>query len=87
MVTFCAFLCVGLIPLLPFTIMPLFGMGTDRQFTASAGMTAIAFFGIGTLKSYFVASNWLRAGLETLVMGGGAAALAYAVGALLKGLA
>jgi len=79
--TFIAFALCGAIPLLPFA----FGM--NDAFTLSTIMTGLTFFGIGAVKSRWSLSHWLRSGLETLAIGGGAAALAYVVGYLLKGLA
>jgi VIT1/CCC1 family predicted Fe2+/Mn2+ transporter len=82
-VTFFAFIIVGMVPLLPFLV---FDDGS-LPFTLSIGMTAAVFFGIGALKARYVSESWIRAGLETLLMGGGAATLAYVVGVLLRGLA
>ncbi|MEX0287334.1 MAG: VIT1/CCC1 transporter family protein [Paracoccaceae bacterium] len=76
MATFLAFLVAGLVPLLPF----LFGL--DNAFRLSAIMTAAVFFGIGTLKSLWSLSAWWRSGLETLIIGGAAASIAYLVGSL-----
>lgn len=74
--TFAAFLCVGLVPLLPFML------GLERAFGLSVGMTLATFFAIGAAKSRWSIAPWWRSGLETLAIGGVAAAIAYGVGSL-----
>jgi VIT1/CCC1 family predicted Fe2+/Mn2+ transporter len=49
-------------------------------------MTGIVFFAIGAAKSKWALTPWWRSGLETLAIGGTAAAMAFAVGYFLKGL-
>lgn len=74
--TFAAFLVAGLIPLVPF----IFGLGA--AFSISGWVTLAVFFAIGALKSRWSLAPWWRSGLETLAIGGAAAALAYGVGTL-----
>lgn len=76
-VTFVAFVCVGLLPLLPFFI-PWFG--GEGRFMASAGITAAAFAGIGMLRGRLTGRSLLKSGLETLALGGLAATTAFLVG-------
>lgn len=76
MATFGAFLLAGLIPLIPFIL------GIPEAFTWSTGATLVTFFAIGTYKSVWSLSPWWRSGLETLAIGGTAAAIAYGVGTL-----
>ncbi len=76
MATFLAFLIAGLIPLLPFLA------GVDAAFSTSAWMTLGVFFAIGALKSRWSLAPWWRSGLETLAIGGAAAAIAFLVGSL-----
>lgn len=83
LMTFIAFVVAGLLPLLPFVVSPTNG-SQGTPFVWSIALAACAFFGIGAIKSWFVGHSWWRAGLETLTLGGGAALLAYATGALLK---
>lgn len=79
--TFSAFVICGLVPLVPY----LFGFGST--FVVASVMTGITFFLIGSFKSLWSTSGWLRSGLETFSVGALAAGLAYAVGVLLKGIA
>lgn len=74
--TFGAFLIAGLIPLIPFVL------GLPDAFRLSAVMTLGVFFAIGALKSRWSLATWWRSGLETLAIGGVAAAIAYGVGTL-----
>lgn len=81
--TFLAFLLVGLVPLIPFLIPDL---TLQQMFAFSSTITAMAFFAIGVVKGWVIQTPYsrLRSGLETLLMGGGAALLAYLVGAWLR---
>ena len=79
--TFTAFVVCGLVPLLPYLF------GSESSFLVSCILTGATFFLIGSVKSRWSTSGWLRSGLETLFVGALAAGLAYAVGVLLKGLA
>jgi VIT1/CCC1 family predicted Fe2+/Mn2+ transporter len=84
--TFLAFLLVGAIPLLPFLVNVIVGEIIPEPFYFSMAMTGAAFFVVGAFKSRFVRESWYRAGLETLVVGGTAAGLAFLVGVVLKSL-
>ncbi|WP_224999949.1 VIT1/CCC1 transporter family protein [Cesiribacter sp. SM1] len=84
-VTFASFVLVGLIPLITYLVE---FSGTRLQadpFWLASFLTALAFIGIGYLKSYVTQTNHWRAMLETLLLGGAAAMLAYYVGSLLEG--
>lgn len=85
--TFGAFVVVGSIPLLPFILQFITPNAVTNPFLASTLMTAAAFFGVGAAKARFVEQKWYWSGFETLLIGGGAAAIAYVVGRLLGGLA
>ena len=47
----------------------------------------VAFLVVGGMKSRFVDQSWWRSALETLTVGGLAATLAYAAGAILQSIA
>ncbi|MCI0738711.1 MAG: VIT1/CCC1 transporter family protein [Gemmataceae bacterium] len=82
--TFGAFVLVGMLPLLTFFWQWLAPGGVDQPFLWSALLTGLAFLIVGAFKSRYVTQRWYWASLETLGMGGAAAALAYLVGVLLK---
>jgi len=73
-VTFMAFVSVGLIPLIPF----IFSIG--NMFLFSALLVAVTLFAIGSLRSIFTHKPWFRSGIEMLVIGGIAAFVAFGVG-------
>lgn len=78
--TFAAFLICGSVPLVPFVL------AWDSSALLATAMTGAVFFAIGTVKSRWSTQRWYMSGLETFVIGMVAAALAFAVGAGLRGL-
>lgn len=78
-ITFFAFVICGMIPLVSYIL------GLGNAFIAATVATGATFFLIGALKSRWSLQNWVWSGLETLGIGGVAAALAYFVGALFAG--
>lgn len=84
--TFAAFLLAGMVPLLPLLLAFVSHLSPGVIFAISALATAITFFVTGLLRGRVTEQPMLRAALETLVVGGSAACLAYVVGAMLKGV-
>lgn len=82
--TFLGFCAAGIVPLLPY-LLP--GLPLSLVFPVSAIATGVTFFGIGLLKGWTLQYPLLKSGMETLLVGGAAAALAYLAGMLLRGLA
>lgn len=78
-ITFFAFVICGMIPLVSYIL------GLGNAFIAATVATGVTFFLIGALKSRWSLQNWVWSGLETLGIGGVAAALAYFVGTLFAG--
>jgi VIT1/CCC1 family predicted Fe2+/Mn2+ transporter len=83
--TFVAFLVAGLVPLLPPLVL-LHG-ASRHSFAASSVLTGVTFFVVGFIRGKVVDRRPWAAGLETLLIGGAAASVAYAVGKLLERLA
>lgn len=82
--TFFAFVVVGTIPLLAYFVEAVVPEVMTQPFLWSTLLTGAAFFVVGAFKSRFVNESWYWAGLETLLVGGTAAGLAYLVGMLLR---
>jgi VIT1/CCC1 family predicted Fe2+/Mn2+ transporter len=86
LVTFGSFSLMGLIPLLSYVVAFWKDVQEDTLFTLSCVFTSIAFLLIGYLKSHVNHAPKWRSVLETLLLGGAAAFLAYWVGAGLERL-
>ncbi|HUF61127.1 MAG TPA: VIT1/CCC1 transporter family protein [Verrucomicrobiales bacterium] len=85
--TFVAFLVIGAIPLASFLLNALNPGTIPHPFLWSAVLTGVAFFVVGALKARVVEERWPVSGIETLAVGGSAAAIAYGIGILLKSMA
>lgn len=81
--TFSSFMLAGLVPLLPLFLSTY--LTADETFTVSAVATGVTFAVIGVVKGHVTHRPLLRSTLETLLIGGCAAVLAYLAGAGLKG--
>jgi VIT1/CCC1 family predicted Fe2+/Mn2+ transporter len=66
-------------------VLPL-ALPAPARFLVSAWATGVTFLLIGILKGHVLERPRLRSGLETLLVGGSAAVLAYLVGVWLKQL-
>jgi VIT1/CCC1 family predicted Fe2+/Mn2+ transporter len=81
--TFSAFVIAGFVPLIPFVA---FDLGPRNTFLVSTLLTGLTFVLIGSFKGLVVHRPWLPSGIETLLVGGAASAMSYAVGVLLRGI-
>ncbi len=85
--TFLAFTMVGFIPLFSY-VLALFVPFIDKnKFIYSSILTGLAFIAVGYVKGKIVEKGGFKSALETLVIGGIAAVIAFIVGYLLKSLA
>jgi len=74
--TFTAFVICGVVPLVAYL--------SSGGLIACIVATGATFFGVGAIKSRWSSAAWWRSGLETLLIGMSAAAVAFAVGFGLK---
>ncbi|MFZ5831895.1 MAG: VIT1/CCC1 transporter family protein [Planctomycetota bacterium] len=87
LVTFFSFGLFGLVPLLAYVALHLAPSVPVNRFALACAFTAATLFALGAMKSRVTRQNWIRAGFETLLVGGIAAVAAYVVGVVLGGLA
>jgi VIT1/CCC1 family predicted Fe2+/Mn2+ transporter len=87
-ITFGSFVAFGLLPLLIYVIDLIFhtGLSASTLFLISIILSGVALFSLGAAKYFVTQLNPLRSGLEMLIVGGLAAALAFFIGLLLKPL-
>ncbi len=84
--TFAAFVAVGFLPLIVYVVDLATPGSVADPFAWSAALTAVAFLVVGGLKARVVEQPWWRSALETLAIGGAAAAIAFLVGVALEGV-
>ncbi|MEJ2347610.1 MAG: VIT1/CCC1 transporter family protein [Patescibacteria group bacterium] len=77
-ITFISFVLVGFLPLLPYVLK------IEPEFINSTFVLTGSLFVIGSLRAILAKRNFLKGGMEMLVIGGIAALVAYMVGFLLK---
>jgi VIT1/CCC1 family predicted Fe2+/Mn2+ transporter len=75
-----SYIAGGLVPLLPYMVVA----NNADALRLSAVITLIALALFGALKGRFVGTGWLRSALQTVVIGGTAAAAAYILARLLN---
>lgn len=85
-VTYASFLLVGVVPLSVYVWDFAVGTFPYSLFWSASALTTIGFAVIGWLKSSVTESSRLRGVFESVMLGALAAAVAYAVGALLDGI-
>jgi predicted membrane protein (TIGR00267 family) len=71
----------GLIPLFPYMLVP----DSTHGLYMSCVITAIALALFGAVKGQATGVSWLRSGIQTVVIGGAAAAVAFALARLVAG--
>jgi VIT1/CCC1 family predicted Fe2+/Mn2+ transporter len=81
--TMFAFIVAGMVPLTPLFFF--LGSTAKQSFMLTFALTGVTFFMIGVVRGRVTERNVWLAGAETLLLGGIAAAVAFAVGALLEG--
>ncbi len=79
---FFSFIIGSLFPLLPFVF-----LANGRAATLAITLTVLALFMVGWAKTVYTKLNWLKSGMEIVVVGLGAGFIGYLVGSLLSSLA
>ncbi len=69
----------ALVPILPFI---LHGLSCIEALTISIIATLATLFGVGAMKTIFSRKNWVRSGLEMMLIGASGAAITYVIGIL-----
>ncbi len=82
--TFVAFIMVGIIPIIPYIFK--LNIFNFSSFKISCYLTGLTFLVIGLVRGYVIRENKLSSAIETLIIGGTAAAISYYVGFWIKHL-
>lgn len=76
-ITFFSFVIAGFLPITPYVF------GIPNKFLSSLLIVFVSMFFVGTLRARFTKRHYIESGLETLVVGGFAASVAFGVGYLI----
>ncbi|MGQ0794059.1 MAG: VIT1/CCC1 transporter family protein [Deltaproteobacteria bacterium] len=82
--TYLSFIAIGIIPLAAYVADFAFDLKSERLFLISCVLTSMGFIIIGSLKSHLNKSSRAKGIIETLILGGAAAAVSYFVGNALE---
>ncbi|MBD3355044.1 hypothetical protein GF361_03595 [Candidatus Woesearchaeota archaeon] len=86
--TFISFVLIGFIPLISFVFAPIIPAIDSHKFLYAILLTGIAFLAVGAVKGKVIEGKTCpKCALETFLIGGIAAIIAFVVGYLLRGLA
>eukprot|EP00559_Dactyliosolen_fragilissimus_P002160 CAMPEP_0184855786 /NCGR_PEP_ID=MMETSP0580-20130426/931_1 /TAXON_ID=1118495 /ORGANISM="Dactyliosolen fragilissimus" /LENGTH=287 /DNA_ID=CAMNT_0027350395 /DNA_START=63 /DNA_END=926 /DNA_ORIENTATION=- len=87
-VMFFSFAGFGSLPLLGYVLIPLSfpDLDSDVLFASACVVTGVVLFIMGCVKSIFSAAKWYWCGLETLLLGGACASLAFSIGQFVDGM-
>jgi VIT1/CCC1 family predicted Fe2+/Mn2+ transporter len=85
-VTFVSFMLFGVIPLVPYLVnlIPGIGMSADATLYASCVLTVVTLFLLGAVKANYVGQQWWKSGTSMMVNGSVAAFCGWLIGFLLK---
>lgn len=79
-IIFGAFVLGACFPTLPYLILAPLGIDGDILFKIATGVTVGGLFLAGALKKFVTGVNWLKSGIEMLLVGGFAFFIAYIIG-------
>lgn len=79
---FCAFAFFGMLPLVGFVVAGIVypSVSSEGLFAIACCVTAVCLLGLGAFKAKFHDKQYVRSGIETLLLGGACASVAYFVG-------
>lgn len=83
LVTFLSFILYGFIPLIAYVFASFSTFLMENTFIVASILTGLTLFILGAIKSKLTLTNWVRSGMEMLLVGGAAALIAYMIGFIL----
>ncbi|MGY0836096.1 VIT1/CCC1 transporter family protein [Aerococcus urinaeequi] len=83
LITFCSFIVYGFIPLIAYVFASFSPFLMENTFVVAGVLTGLTLFILGAIKSKLTLPNWVRSGMEMLLVGGAAALIAYMIGFML----